>query len=155
METTRAGFAALVRFEIELWNAVEQRLRHVDGAVTLGRHSILELASASPNLRIQDIADSVGITVGAASRLTDRIEADGLLTRERHPTDRRSSHIVLTAAGRAALDVTSPAIDAALADILGASGQEGLVEIAAVIERIGLAETAPAELTVAEPEVAR
>lgn len=137
MTHIRSDFTTLVRFQIELWNAVEQQLRPVEGAVTLARHDILELAAADPSLRIQDIADAVRITVGAASRLTDRMEADGLLTRERHPTDRRSSRIVLTDAGRAALAVTSPAIDAALERTLGPSGRAVLAKLATGIRGLG------------------
>lgn len=146
MSSISADFATFVRFEIDLWNAVEQRLRSVDGAVTLGRHSILELAAADPTLRIQDIAEAAGITVGAASRLTDRIEADGLVTRERHPTDRRSSRIVLTDAGRNALDTTTPAITAALTDVLGSTGGQHLADIVAVIRTIEL-DAEPTETT--------
>lgn len=122
-----------MHFETELWNEVERRLRVVDGAVSLGRQRILELATADGSTRVQDVADELLITVGAASRLTDRLEADGLVVRAPHPTDRRGSAIVPTDSGRQALAITTPAIDAALEGILGADGAAALAAIAALL----------------------
>lgn len=138
MTTPREQFSALVRFQIDLWNDVEQRLRGVEGAVSLGRHGILELAGEAEGARVQDISVRLRITVGAVSRLVDRMEADGLLERRPHPDDRRSSRILLTESGREALAVTGPAIDAALEDVLGAEGGRRL---AAVAEAIGAGDT--------------
>lgn len=133
MATPREQLAALVRFEIDLWNAVELRLREVDRAVSLGRHGILEIAAGVDGARVQDISEGVRITVSAASRLVDRMEADGLLRRRPDPEDRRSSRILLTESGREALAVTGPAIDAALEDVLGAEGGRRLAAVADAI----------------------
>ena len=141
MTTPREQFSALVRFQIDLWNDVEQRLRGVEGAVSLGRHGILELAGEAEGARVQDISVRLRITVGAVSRLVDRMEADGLLERRPHPDDRRSSRILLTESGREALAVTGPAIDAALEDVLGAEGGRRLAAVAAVAEAIGAGDT--------------
>ena len=65
MTTPREQFSALVRFQIDLWNDVEQRLRGVEGAVSLGRHGILELAGDAEGARVQDISVRLRITVGA------------------------------------------------------------------------------------------
>lgn len=126
-------FLTLVRYETAVWNAVEVRLRTVDGAVSLGRHGILALADEVEGLRVQDVADRLTITVGAASRLVDRMEADGLLARRPHPQDRRSSCLSLTDAGASALAVTAPAIDTALADVLGSDGAARLVAAAELL----------------------
>jgi len=134
MSTTEANFRALVHFETVLWNELERRLRTTMGAVSLGRHRILELAAQSNgSTRVQDVADELLITVGAASRLTDRLEADGLVSRNPHPTDRRGSVIVPTETGRDALATTTSAIAAALEDILGEGGAAALAAIAALL----------------------
>ncbi|SKA96225.1 DNA-binding transcriptional regulator, MarR family [Agreia bicolorata] len=125
-----------MHFETDLWNQVERRLRAVDRAVSLGRHRILELAAVDgSSTRVQDIADDLLITVGAASRLTDRLEADGLVSRAPHPTDRRGSIIVPTDSGRHALETTTPAIDTALESILGADGAAALATIADLLRK--------------------
>lgn len=137
MASISEQFHTLVHFETELWNDVERRLRSIDGAVSLGRNQILELAAAEGTpTRVQDIADELRITVGAASRLTDRLETDGLISRAPHPTDRRGSQILLTEAGTEALRITTPAIDVALTEILGAEGADRLRTIAGLIRAI-------------------
>ncbi|SMH43986.1 DNA-binding transcriptional regulator, MarR family [Rathayibacter oskolensis] len=133
MASTLTDFRALVRFETDLWNEVERRLRAVEGAVSLGRHRILELAAADGSTRVQDIAEELLITVGAASRLADRLEADGLIARTPHPSDRRGSLIAPTESGRRALEITTPAIDSALEGVLGASGSAALATIAGLL----------------------
>ncbi|WP_082499053.1 MULTISPECIES: MarR family winged helix-turn-helix transcriptional regulator [unclassified Rathayibacter] len=134
MGSIAADFRALVQFETDVWNQVERRLRAVDGAVSLGRHRILELAATDrATTRVQDVSDDLLITVGAASRLIDRLEADGLVERTPHPSDRRGSILLPTEAGRRALAITTPAIDDALEGILGADGAAALATVAALL----------------------
>ena len=54
-------------------------------------------------LRLMDIAQQLVLTRSNATRLIDRLEAIGLIRRERHEGDRRGTSAVLTAAGRQAL----------------------------------------------------
>jgi DNA-binding MarR family transcriptional regulator len=135
MANLRDDFIGLVRFETALWNDVERSVRSIPHTASLARHGILELADTDAGVRIQDIVDSLVITVGGASRLIDRMESDGLVERRSDPDDRRSSRIFLTTAGRTALIATSPAIDTALRDVLGPNAAAHLAAIAAVIER--------------------
>ena len=53
--------------------------------------------------------DALRITVGATSKLVDRIEATGLIRRELDADDRRASRVALTDAGRQALAAASTA----------------------------------------------
>src|SRR3954466_14057876 len=91
-------FADLVRCEIELWNAVEARLRAGLG-VGLATAQTLAVVAAVEDCRVHDIVRGLSITVGGASKTVDRLERDGLVARRPHPTDRRSSVIALTRAG--------------------------------------------------------
>jgi DNA-binding MarR family transcriptional regulator len=96
-------FVALVRHETDLWNAVERRMRG-DGVVSLARLEVLRVIAAAPEgARVQDVATGVGGSIAAASRLLDRLDADGLLVRAPDPTDRRSVRSRLSPAGEAAL----------------------------------------------------
>jgi len=113
-------FAALVKHETDLWNLVEAHLAEA-GGTTLGRLKALSVIDGAPNCRIQDLADGLGITVGAASRLTDRLEADGFVARVPNPGDRRGSLIEVLAAGHKAIAETEPlahqALERALATV--------------------------------------
>jgi DNA-binding MarR family transcriptional regulator len=93
-----ALFADLVRLEIELWDAVEARLRAELG-VGLATAQTLAVVAAVEDCRVHDIVRGLSITVGGASKTVDRLERHGLVARRPHPSDRRSSVIALTAAG--------------------------------------------------------
>lgn len=93
-----ALFADLVRLEIELWNAVEARLRAELG-VGLAAAQTLAVVDAVEDCRVHDIVRGLSITVGGASKTVDRLERNGLVARRPHPSDRRSSVIALTRTG--------------------------------------------------------
>jgi DNA-binding MarR family transcriptional regulator len=83
--------------------------------------------------RIQDIADSLGTTVGAASKLTDRLVADGLVQRQPHPTDRRSSLVQLTSAGATALASGESAFEEAITAVAGAIDPDTLATLTTML----------------------
>jgi DNA-binding MarR family transcriptional regulator len=111
----RVLFSELVRLETQLWDAVEGRLRS-DHAVTLPFFEFMQIISRRPNCRVQDIAAELSITVGGTSKIVDRLEAAGYCTRHANPSDRRSSILALTPAGKRLL----PKITATVDDELGA-----------------------------------
>jgi DNA-binding MarR family transcriptional regulator len=94
----RRLFDDLVRVEIALWDAVDRRLRR-DLGLPLGRAEVLRVVASTPFCRVQDVAGALSITVGAVSKLVDRLEAAGLCARRAHPGDRRSSLLELTEEG--------------------------------------------------------
>jgi DNA-binding MarR family transcriptional regulator len=142
----RAYFSSIVALETTLWNAVDRRITG-EGAIRLGRLEYLRVLRSEGNARVQDVADHLGITVGAASKLTDRLVSDGLVQREAHPTDRRSSHLHLTEAGVAALDVGEAAFETAISALLGGLDRAVVAE--------GIASLEAARVTVLRAEVAR
>jgi MarR family transcriptional regulator, organic hydroperoxide resistance regulator len=95
-------FHQLVRFETELWNAVDARLRD-EFDLPLSRLEPMQVIARRPSCRVNDIAEELSITIGGTSKLVDRIEAAGHCIRRANPDDRRSSVIELTAAGRRVL----------------------------------------------------
>jgi len=129
-----AYFSALVKHETDLWNLVEAHLAEA-GGTTLGRLKALHVIEGTPNCRIQDIADGLGITVGAASRLTDRLEADGFVSRAPNPGDRRGSIIHLVAAGEKAIAHTEPLAQRALERALGTVDPATLVAATETLTR--------------------
>ena len=95
-------FDQLIRFETELWNAVDARLR-AEFDLPLSRLEPMQVIARRSSCRVYDIADELSITIGGTSKLVDRIEAAGYCARRANPDDRRSSIIDLTAAGRRVL----------------------------------------------------
>lgn len=92
-------FTDLVRFQIELWNAVDARLR-ADHDLPLSWYEPMQIVADRESCRVFDIAADMVITVGGTSKLVDRLEAAGHCRRRSNPGDRRSSIIELTPSGR-------------------------------------------------------
>ena len=108
----------LVRYETGLWNHLERRLRE-HGAVSLATLSALRVVDHHDrHARVQDVRTDLRVTVGAASKLVDRLERDGLAVRRPHPDDRRSSLVDLTPAGRDALATGTAVLDEAMREHL-------------------------------------
>ena len=97
-------FDALLRYETDLWNHVNQRLREAGGPTLAVLSALRVIGRYSPSARVQELRDELRITVGAASKLVDRLEKDGLAQRHPHPSDRRSSFVSLSGAGEQALE---------------------------------------------------
>lgn len=115
-------FDVLLRSEIRLWNLLDYAVQHEHG-ISLGRLQALQAVRAhGGKARVQDVADDLVITVGAASKLVDRLERDGSARREPNPADRRSSLISLTTSGADLLDAGLATFEAVLADRLSGDG---------------------------------
>ena len=106
-------FSDLIRFETELWNAVDARLRAEHG-LPLHWFEPMQIIASQPNCRVYDIAGALSLTTGGVSKLVDAIEGAGYCKRRPNPGDRRSSIIELTPAGRKALGRASRTFDAEL-----------------------------------------
>jgi DNA-binding MarR family transcriptional regulator len=106
----RQLFDDLVRFETDLWNEIDARLRR-DCGVTLGGLNVMLVVERTPTCRVNDIATALSITVGGASQSVDRLEKLGHCARRPHPADRRSSIVELTAAGQDLVNEAGPVFD--------------------------------------------
>jgi DNA-binding MarR family transcriptional regulator len=95
-------FNELVRFETELWNAVDAVLR-AEHDLPLHRFEPMQILAAQPDCRVYDIAGALSLTTGGVSKLVDSIEAAGYCKRRPNPGDPRSSIIELTPGGRRVL----------------------------------------------------
>lgn len=111
-------FHQLVRFETELWNAVDARLR-ADFDLPLTRLEPMQIIARHPSCRVNDIAEELSISIGGTSKLVDRIEAAGYCIRRANPDDGRSSVIELTAAGRRLLSKAVKAFEDELETRIG------------------------------------
>jgi DNA-binding MarR family transcriptional regulator len=132
----RAVFNDLIRFEIEIWNAVEARLKAECG-LPLTHFEPMSVMDRVPGCRVYDIATELKITPGGASKLVDRIEASGYCRRRPNPDDRRSSLLELTPAGRRLFAEAGTVFDEELDRWLGAALPERtLRQFAAILTRL-------------------
>lgn len=113
-------FSELVRFETELWDAVDARLR-ADCELQLTWFEPMQVISRHPACRVYDIAEELSLTVGGTSKLVDRIESSGFCRRRPNPGDRRSSIIELTPAGRHLLAEATAVFEDELRSRIGAA----------------------------------
>lgn len=111
--STSSLFSALIQAEVRAWNSVENALSRAGNPLSLGRFLVLRTVKDTPACRIQEVASSQGITLGAASRLVDRLHRDGLLTRTRCTHDRRATILTVTEAGLAHLEAAVQIVEAA------------------------------------------
>lgn len=119
-------FDTLVRFETALWNSIERELAH-DGEVGLGTLTALRVLHRHDGSgRVQDLSRELSLTIGAASKLADRLERDGLARRSPHPTDRRSSLVALTESGESARASGQQVLGRVLAEVLGDGGDAAI-----------------------------
>jgi MarR family transcriptional regulator, organic hydroperoxide resistance regulator len=131
-----ALFNDLVRFETQLWNAVDARLRS-ELDLPLAHFEPMAVIGRTPGCRVYDIAAELGITTGGVSKLVDRIEASGYCGRLPNPGDRRSSLLELTPAGRRMLGQAAAVFDQELHRQLGAVLPEAaLGQFAATLARL-------------------
>ena len=120
-------FYQLIRFETELWNAVDARLR-AEFSLPLSRLEPMQVIAARPLCRVYDIAAELSITIGGTSKLVDRIQAAGYCVRHANPDDRRSSIIELTAAGRRVLANAAAVFEEELQTRIGSAVPERSLE---------------------------
>lgn len=90
------------------WQALEVASRHVrerfagEAGLSLSDFQTLVFLSAKNGSPAKAVGEALGLTTGATTALIDRLVAAGYVTREPHPTDRRSTLIMLTPSGLAA-----------------------------------------------------
>ena len=131
----RQLFNDLIRFEIELWNAVDARLKSEFG-LPLTHFEPMLVIDRLPKCRVYDIASELGITTGGTSKLVGRIEASGYCRRLPNPDDRRSSLLELTPEGQRLLTDAGKSFDEELQRWLGTAVPERTVrQFAATLAR--------------------
>jgi MarR family transcriptional regulator, organic hydroperoxide resistance regulator len=132
----RRLFSDIIRFEIELWNAVDARLKS-EFDLPLTHFEPMSVMDRLPGCRVYDIAAELGITTGGTSKLVDRIEAHGYCRRLPNPADRRSSLLELTPEGRRLFAEAGAAFDDELERRLGTAVPERtLRQFAATLTRL-------------------
>ena len=116
----RVGWASdLIRVEIAVWERVDARLR-ARHEISLAFFETLYFISGAPEgaMRVGDLARALGVSVGGASKLVDRVERAGLIVRQPDLADRRASRVTLAPAGKRKLTTSTKTYDAEVGQLL-------------------------------------
>lgn len=135
-----ALFTALVGAEVRAWNALDAALRDAGNPLSLGRFLVLRTVRDTPACRIQEVAASQWITVGAASRLVERLDHDGLVNRTPCEHDRRATVLTVTPLGMDNLAAAQKIVDAEQARLfapLSPDQREHLARALTLIDEAG------------------
>jgi DNA-binding MarR family transcriptional regulator/GNAT superfamily N-acetyltransferase len=137
-EIDQEGVALIRRFNrtvTERVGALEESFLGRDRPLGASR-LLWEIGDGGANLH--ELRDRLGLDSGYASRLVHRLENEGLIVVEAHPTDRRRRRLRLTAVGTAELrelDRLSDLAATALLDRVPPSDRERLLAAIAEVER--------------------
>ncbi len=119
----QATLRSLHRIERELEAATGLPMASVEVLVNIG-------FEGDGRIRMSELADTLLLSRGGATRLVARLEEAGLVEREIPPDNRRATYAVLTDKGRAAIEAAEPVLKQAVADHYTVHLDDG--EIAAV-----------------------
>jgi DNA-binding MarR family transcriptional regulator len=114
---------ALLRAQAGVAGNLERELMAAEG-LPLAWFEVLLVLDQAPDgaVRLQRLMDTVLMTKSGVSRLVDRMEIAGLVSRSGCPSDRRGAYAVITALGREKLHRATPihagGIDRFLAQVL-------------------------------------
>jgi DNA-binding MarR family transcriptional regulator len=122
-------FNELVRVEINLWNGLDSHLTAATGLTLPQFQALAAIRAKGDGARVQDISDEMSITVGATSKVVDRLERDGLAVRSANPSDRRSSLVGLSQRGSEALSAADGVVEAHLRDVLSSTLPDNNVSV--------------------------
>ena len=117
---------------------VEARLSEVglSGAKLAALHCISEAGESMP---LGQVAERLACVKSNITQLVDRLEADGLVTRELDPHDRRTKLAVLTPAGRKAVKEGLRVKQEAEREVLGRLSRDEAQQLSALLSKIGKA----------------
>ncbi len=112
-------------------SAIRAKLR-AEFDTTLPRFDVLaQLDAAEGALTMGALSARLMVTSGNVTGLIDAMESEGLVARRRHPSDRRSTLIAMTPAGRGLFDRMAPAhagwIEAMMAEMTDAEVRQLLL----------------------------
>jgi len=137
-----AGVLALLHAAGAVESFVDAKLSVV--GLSLPKLAALDrLILAGGSLPLGQLAERLACVKSNVTQLVDRLDADGLVTREPDPNDRRSRLAVITEAGRQAYEKGSRAHHEAERQLFGALSPEDSASLTLIIEKLTTARLAP------------
>ncbi|MEZ4388114.1 MAG: MarR family transcriptional regulator [Candidatus Krumholzibacteriia bacterium] len=106
------------------------------GKLTSNQFSILRILQRRSELTASEFARILGVSSAAVTKIIDRLAAMDLIAREAHPTDRRSTALVLQPAGRDLLQRHDLIASRKLTTILAGFSAEDKLRFLDFIQRV-------------------
>jgi DNA-binding MarR family transcriptional regulator len=106
---------------IMLKSVLEERLVQEVGILLADNEALLNVAHAAAPLRMSDIAERLVLSRGGTTKVIDRLEELGLVSRQADPEDRRAVVVEITPEGREVLARARTVIDASLSEMWAAT----------------------------------
>jgi DNA-binding MarR family transcriptional regulator len=108
-DTDTAAWAALLRVHAALVPVLDRELQAACKLPLTWYDVLLEL-NAAPGRRLSmgELGEVAVVSRSRVSRVVDQLAAEGLVTREANPDDRRSAYAAITGAGRSRLRAAAP-----------------------------------------------
>ncbi len=144
-ERELGAWRGLLRAHSALTHALDAELTAEHG-LSLSSYEVLLFLADAPGgrMRMAELADSVLLSRSGLTRLADRLEASGLIRRERCPSDLRGAHAVITEPGRALFDAARRTHLAGVRRrFLDRYTEDELATLGALWERLELDEAGP------------
>ncbi|GAB2933528.1 MarR family winged helix-turn-helix transcriptional regulator [Streptomyces mayteni] len=135
------GWCALSALHDRIEAHIERALQAAHG-LSVREYSVLDVLSRQHegeggHFRMTELADAVVLSPSATTRLVNRLEDRGLLTRYLCPTDRRGIYTDVTDAGRGLLAEARPTNETALREALDlAEARPGLAPLVAAVRTL-------------------
>lgn len=118
-ETRLRVWRALLRVHAGVTTALDDALQETRGIPLTWYQVLVELRLAGGAMRMHRLAEVATLSRSGATRLVDRIEAEGLVARRVCPSDRRGLEVVLTPEGAAVQKAAGPLVLRGIQDRLG------------------------------------
>ena len=114
--TDKAAIAAETMDFVKAFDAWLRRASMTQAGESVPRLQLLYELHCNGPRKMADLADTLGVTPRAVTTLVDALEAEDLVTRRAHPTDRRVTMINITGDG-SKVEEQFAALQASLVDL--------------------------------------
>lgn len=133
-------FSSLVNAQICAWSKIDKAAKIVP-RMNAARYLILQSIVNHPEgLGVTELARMQRITDGAASKLCDRLESAGLVTRKRLEKDKRRQVIMVTPEGRAVFEEARTHVRQAVAQFFSPLTTEEYFQLIDMLRRLSCGE---------------
>ena len=135
------------KLELRVWlrlltcaNLIESRVRaglRETFDITLPRFDLLaQLDRAAEGLTMGELSERLMVSNGNITGLTDRLVAEGLVSRSPSRSDRRQSRVKLTQAGKRAFDAMTPVHERWIDEMLAAMSRGEMAQLLALLGKL-------------------
>lgn len=114
-----AAWSGIVALQGRIVEPVCREFEARTGLTARAFHTLVLLRDRPSGRRMNELAQELCLSRGGTTKVVDRLERDGLVTRHSPPLDRRATYARITDAGRVVIERAEPEHEALLLAYLG------------------------------------